>query len=81
MKKEHYICTASIGSMTQAMKAQSVLSAVAIPSEIIKTQSANSRRGCVYGLSFSCAQQGNVSSLLKNNRISVLDMNRKNDLP
>ena len=63
-------CTAEIGSVTQAMRAQDALGAAAIPAKVIKTQS-SSRRGCIYGVSYSCAQEKNVRTVLENARIPV----------
>ena len=68
MKGQFYECSTQIGSLTQAMKAQSALSAAAIPSEIIKTES-SSRHGCVYGISYSCSQENNVRAVLENANI------------
>jgi hypothetical protein len=53
-----------------AMRAQKALAASAIPSKVVKLESA-SRRGCVYGLSFSCEQERNVRYVLEGERISV----------
>ena len=61
-------CYAEFGSVTLAMKARAALAAAAIPSEVIKLQS-SSRRGCVYGLSFSCQQLANARTVLNNSRI------------
>ena len=57
-------CIAEIGSMTQAMKAQRVLSETAIPTTVVKSNSAKSGRGCAYGISFECAQKENVQNAL-----------------
>ena len=64
-----YECSAEIGSVTEAMKAQKVLAAAAIPSEIIKKEGSSRRRGCVFGIEFSCAQQNNVRTILGSARI------------
>lgn len=76
MKNEHYVCSATVGSLTQAMKAQGALSSAAIPSEIIKTEKNSSRRGCVYSLGFSCAQEGNVKTVLSAANIRVSSWNK-----
>ena len=60
MKDTSGMCTLEVGSVTQAMKIQELLSRHAIPSKIIKTDS-SSRRGCVYGLSYTCSQSNNVN--------------------
>ena len=65
-------CTALIGSVTLAMKAQSALAAAAIPSSVIKKET---QRGCVYGISFSCAQNNNARSVLASERIRVKQWN------
>ena len=71
MKYEHYSCKVGVGSVTDAMKAWRVLSAAAIPSEVIKVDKARGLRGCIYGVGFSCAQEKNVRSLLSSAGISV----------
>ena len=68
-------CIAEFGSLTVAMKAQSVLASAAIPSFVEKLESSSSRRGCAYGLRLSCLQQNNARSVLKAARISVKQWN------
>ena len=58
-------CAAGIGSMTQAMQAQRVLSAAAIRSEIIMADTSRERSGCSYALTFSCEQEQNVRTALR----------------
>ena len=70
MKDTSGTCTLEVGSVTQAMKAQELLSRYAIPSKITKTDS-SSRRGCVYALSFSCSQQNNVNMALSNANLNL----------
>ena len=57
-------CTAVIGSMTQAMKAQSVLAEAAIRASLTKISSSRTRGGCAYGVDFPCTQSGNVQTVL-----------------
>lgn len=70
MKNTSGMCTLEVGSVTQAMKAQDLLSRYAIPSQIIKTDS-SSRRGCVYALSYACSQKNNVNTILSNAKINL----------
>ncbi len=63
-------CSAELGSVTAAMKAQRALATAAIPSAVVKIES-SSRRGCTYGIRFSCNQLGNVRTVLSAARISV----------
>ena len=65
------LCTASIGSMTSAMKAQRLLFAAAIHSSVVKLSAASARRGCAYGISFPCAQQSNVRTILERAGVRV----------
>lgn len=64
-------CTASLNSMTLAMKAQSVLARAAIRSEVVKLSAAHARRGCAYGIEFSALQSGNVRTILSGAHINV----------
>ena len=45
-------CVFSIGSVTHAIKAQRALSDFSVPSKIVKTQSDDRGRGCIYGIEF-----------------------------
>ena len=69
-------CSVSIGSITQAMRAQSVLGAAAIPTTVIKYDSSRAGgRGCIYGLTFSCSQKRNIETVLSQERIRVKQWN------
>lgn len=68
-------CIAEFGSLTVAMKAQSVLASAAIPSFVEKIESSSSRRGCAYGLRLSCLQKNNARTVLDSARISVKQWN------
>jgi hypothetical protein len=70
MESDRRECTAELGSMTQAMRAQSVLGGAAIPSTVMKMKS-TSHRGCVYGISFSRNQRKNVQTVLESAGIPV----------
>ncbi len=71
MTNSNKYCTAYIGSATQAMKAQKILSEAAVMSHVLKIPSSKSRRGCGYGVSFDCTQLGNVKTILEKNNITV----------
>ena len=66
-----YTCTAVIGSMTQAMKAQTVLAEAAIRASITKISSSETHNGCAYGVDFPCTQSGNVRMVLTREGIKV----------
>ncbi|MBQ9086496.1 MAG: DUF3343 domain-containing protein [Clostridia bacterium] len=68
-------CTAELGSMTHAMKAQRALANAAIPVTVYKSESSSSRRGCSYGIRYSCPQEKNVRTVLAGARITVKEWN------
>ena len=65
------LCTAVIGSMTQAMKAQTLLAEAAIRAHISKISSSGAAGGCAYGVDFPCTQQSNVHLILDRAGIRV----------
>lgn len=65
------ICTAVIGSMTQAMKAQSILAEAAIRASLTKISSSKTTGGCAYGVDFPCTQSGNVRTILERAGVRV----------
>ena len=78
-----YGCLAVMGSMTQTMRAQKVLAGAAIRAEVVKADSNHTRRGCAYALSYPCAQEGNVRTILLSAGIRTRDFYREDadDLP
>lgn len=76
MKQEYMRgCSAALGSVTQAMKAQKALAAAAIPSTVIKWEASSRLRGCMYGVQYSCVQERNVKSVLTSAHIAVKQWN------
>ena len=67
-------CIATIGSVTGAMRAQNVLANAAIPTNVIKEET---RGGCAYSLSFSCAQLNNVKTVFEHEKIRVREWKTK----
>mgnify|MGYP003321080900 CR=1 FL=1 len=63
-RKKYNSCTAVIGTLTAAQRAQKVLASAAIPSRVEKSESVAGQRGCVWCVSFSCSQRQNVASVL-----------------
>ncbi|MBE6566524.1 MAG: DUF3343 domain-containing protein [Ruminococcaceae bacterium] len=77
MQSGYYGCLAVMGSMTQAMHAQKVLAAAAVRAEVVKADSAHTRRGCAYALSYPCSQENNVRTILSGAGIRVRDYYRE----
>ncbi|MBQ7392680.1 MAG: DUF3343 domain-containing protein [Clostridia bacterium] len=70
-------CLAVMGSMTQALRAQKVLSDAAVRAEIVKADSAHTSRGCAYALSYPCSQENNVRTVLSGAGIRVRGFHRE----
>lgn len=58
-------CTASMSSGTIAQKAQRLLHSNGIDARVVKLDAEKSRRGCSYGVEFSCAQLEKAKSILR----------------
>ncbi len=67
----HKICTASIGSLTHAMKGQKLLAEVGIAANIVKLDAKKTRRGCAYGIEFSCSELKKVRTKLGASHLPV----------
>ncbi len=65
------LCTAVIGSMTLAIKAQNVLADAAIRANLTKISSGETHGGCAYGVDFPCAQSANVRMILSRADVRV----------
>lgn len=64
-------CTAVIGSMTGALRAQALLAEAAIRASVVKISSAKTTGGCAYGVEFSCTQGAIVRTVLEQAGIRV----------
>lgn len=58
-------CIASISSLNLAIKAQNVLTQERIYSKIISLDPTLTKRGCAYGIEFSCSEERNVRTILR----------------
>ena len=64
-------CTAAIGSLTLAMKAHSMLTSSGLNGSIVKLDPSMTRRGCAYGIEYSCEDHKAVRSAFNTAKISV----------
>ncbi len=64
-------CIAAFHSMTQALGAQRALSRAAIRASIVRLDARQTAHGCAYGLEYSCVQEKNVKTVLKQSGISA----------
>ncbi len=64
-------CTASFGSLTYAIKAQKELAKVGVDAKIVKLDASLARRGCTYGVEFSCAEKRTVRTVLDGAKLPV----------
>ena len=61
---------AVLGSMTSALHASRVLSAAAVRTQIVKSDS-EAERGCGFGVLFAASQRTNVRAILTSAHINV----------
>ncbi len=71
MKYQYKDCSAVLGTLTSAQKAQRALSSAAIPTIITKSDTSSLHRGCVWSVNFSCNQRENVRAVLASTGIKV----------
>lgn len=71
MNRSYDLCTASMRSMTYALKAQKLLEGAGVCSYIVRLDSSATRRGCAYGVTFCCAFGDTVRRILGSGRIYV----------
>ena len=77
MQNNIYGCVAVIGSMTQTLRAQKVLANAAVRADVVKADSAHTRRGCAYALSYPCSQENNLRTILAAAGIRIRDFYRE----
>lgn len=65
------ICTAAIGSLTNAIKAQRALSEAEIEGTIVKLDASMTRKGCAYGVEFRCERIKAVRAVMNAENINV----------
>ncbi len=64
-------CTAVIGSLTLALKAQKAMASSAIHATVVKLDSSVTNRGCAYGIEYDCNQDSNVRAIMNSSGIKV----------
>ncbi len=79
-RSQYKSCAAVMGTLTNAQKAQKVLSGAAIPTSVTKSEASPSHRGCVWSVNFSCNQMENVRSVLSSAGINVKAWSTDNDV-
>ena len=71
MKIYYGECTAALASLTYAIKAQKILYENGISSEVVRLDASKERRGCGFGVEFSCDDSYAVKKILRGARIDV----------
>ena len=64
-------CTAAIGSLTIAMKALAALEKAGITARIVKLNPSMTRKGCAYGIEYSCEYHKAVRSAFNAANVSA----------
>lgn len=59
------VCIATIPSLNICIKAQKVLAENVIFCKIVSIDPRLTKRGCAYGIEFSCSEERNVKSILR----------------
>ncbi len=59
------VCIATVPSLNICIKAQKVLAENAIFCKIVSIDPRQTKRGCAYGIEFSCSEERNVKSILR----------------
>lgn len=71
MKIYYGECTAALASFTYAVKARNALAARGLYAEVVRLDSSHEKRGCGFGVEFSCGDSDSVKKILRNARIEV----------
>lgn len=71
INRDHALCSAVTLSMTNAMKAQRLLTRYAIRASVKKISGSMRGEGCVYGIEFECGQLSQVRSVLESYGLTV----------
>ena len=75
------LCVGAIGSMTQALKGVRALQNEGIHAEVVALSAAETKRGCAYGVAFSCESLGVARGILRNASVSVSQYLQRSALP
>ena len=65
------LCSISLGSMTQSIRARRYLSSLGYEVKVRKISEGNKAKGCIYGIEFPCSVLGNVNALLRDGGFAV----------
>ena len=66
------LCSLSLGSMTQAIKAKRILSRSDIAVNVKKLSTSGNERGCIYGIEYPCELSGNIRVILQRNGVETV---------
>ena len=64
-------CTAAMSSLTHCMRAQRLLKEEGFECTIVKLDSSLTKKGCAYGIEFSCNLKREVRSILSRANLPV----------
>ena len=64
-------CIAAVGSSTLAIRAKKALANQAILASVVKLDPGMTKRGCSYGVEFSCSQMENARMIFGKERIKI----------
>ena len=64
-------CCAALGPMSAAIRAERVLRDAGVTAHVIALEPDETKRGCAFGIAYTCTEDGRVRATLRANRISV----------
>ena len=64
-------CRAALGPMSAAMRAEHILRDAGITTHVIALEPDETKRGCAFGLAYTCTEDARVRAALRAARISV----------
>lgn len=70
-------CRAALGAMSAAIRAERVLLDAGISAQVVALERTETKRGCAFGVEFSCAEEARARAALRAARISVSQFYKK----
>lgn len=64
-------CRAALGPMSAAVRAEQALLAAGLSAQVVALEPTETKRGCAFGIEFSCADEGRIRTALRAARIPV----------
>lgn len=70
-------CRAALGAMSAAIRAERILLDAGVSTQVVALERAETKRGCAFGVEFSCAEEARARAALRAARIPVSQFYKK----